>query len=455
MSVGRRRRLAAFIVTLVCLGGGVRGADTEYPFQALNEAFASLGFSSSAEDAAYFVACTDAHITMGKSEEFPAYIIDDINLMQPPPVFLVVTGDMITDASSSFGQVPGAEQKKKALAEFEILRRDLSRLHEGIPVHFAAGNHDTYPGDVELSLLRTVFPSIPPYHSESLAGVALFFLNGGSSGGFDSAQLHWLNETAAALPRNREVILFVHQPSLGSVVTERGIREGICGVFAQHEGRMWLFAGHHHHNADAVFALPKTTIAQCGMTTCSPNVWGDANRPGYWVYCLRGGQVVGRVFRRNGSGYRVVPLPAREKPASLPIPFAGLNVSWKLMIGEGDRPFLRHAKAADVVSWWTYIRELVYELPLDGLSAPPAQLAVLASLSHDQTDLGKRGHLFLSPDGKTWEEVELPAPKGGCYLIPLSETQRKGNALQVKITFDRAGGSLGGFALCGDPLEKK
>lgn len=438
------------VLLLAALTG--RAAEPAYPHQALSEAFAAAGFDPAAAGAATFVACTDLHVGPPKTTAIPPYLIDEINAMTPAPAFLVFTGDLICSASLSFGHRPDEAQKAKAVAEFEIVRRDLARLRPEVNVRFTPGNHDTYPGEEDAALLRRVFPEAKAYMQEELAGMTLFFLNGGSSGDLDPRQSDWLATAAAALPPQRGVMLLVHQPALGSVVAERGIGLALGRAFSGHEGPLWLLAGHHHSNGDSVFQVGRTTVIQARMATCNPAIWGDAEKPGYWIYGLRDGAVCCRVFRRHEKGYRVAALPERTQAMPLPLPFGGVEgVLWSVLVGDDDRQYLVSAKAADVVSWWGYLTEVVYRLPLTSLPAKPTRLAVLASLDHANADPAKRGRLALSADGTAWQDAPLAPPANGCYSVLLPADLAAAKELYVRVSGPgyKGGAVLGGFALCG------
>jgi len=446
-----RLAIVGFVALRLGTASG-RAAEPSYPYPTLAAAFIAAGFDPAAPGAAGFVACTDLHIGPPKTTAIPPYLVDEVNAMAPAPAFLVFTGDLICSASLSFGQRPDAAQKAKAAAEFEIVKRDLARLRPETRVRFAPGNHDTYPGEEDAALLRSVFPEAKAYAQEELAGLTLFFLNGGSSGDLDPRQSEWLTTAVAALPPQRGVVLFVHQPALGSVVAERGIGLALSGAFSRHEGPLWLVAGHHHSNGDAILQIGRTTVVQARMTTCNPAIWGDAEKPGYWVYGLRDGAVRCRVFRQQEKGYRLAPLPDRSQARPLAVPFGGVQgILWSLLVGDGDRQYLVSAKAADVVSWWGYLSEVVYRLPLNGLAERPASLAVLASLDHANADPAKRGQVALSTDGVAWKDVPLAAPANGCYAVAIPADLAAGKELYVRVSGPgyKGGAILGGFAFCG------
>ena len=441
------------------LGHAVAAASPpRYPYATPAAAFAKLGFDPLAPNAAYFVACTDPHVNADKKAGFPAFVIDDILAMTPPPAFLVITGDMICNASSSFGNRPNADQKEKAREEFRLLKQQLDRLGGKLPIHLVPGNHDTYPGERDAALMRQVFPAIrKPYSYGEIVGVSLFFLNAGSSGDFDPEQQAWLRKTLQHVPLDREAILFVHQPALGAVVNERGIPLALRRIFADYRGPLWMLSGHHHRNWDAVFAIGKTTIVQAAMTTCG-EVWGGPEKPGYWIYCLRGGKVVGRVFRQRDKGYRVAPLPSRDRPRPIVLPFAGLEgIEKKVFVGEGDREFLRSAKAADVVSWWGYVTDVHYAFPASLFPRQPTRIAVLADLALTNKNPKIHGHVRLSADGKTWSEVQPESSARGYTVYAIPPAVAAAETMHVRVTGPGYGGgvTLGGFAFCGPPEKPR
>ncbi|MBT4822230.1 MAG: hypothetical protein HON70_41365, partial [Lentisphaerae bacterium] len=100
-------------------------------------------------------------------------------------------------------------------------------------------------------------------------------------------------------------------------------------------------------------------------------------------------------------------------------------------------------------TWWGYIKDLSYAFPSTLFETPPARLAVLASLSHNHKDPKRQGHLFLSPDGETWQEVSLSSPSKGSYVISLPADIQAADAIHVRIT---GSGNLGGFAFLGKAL---
>ena len=455
MSVLQRAGLAS---VFFCLCGGPEGTAWDYPHASARDAWRSGTFDPQAPGSAVIAVCSDSHLQFPKSPHFPRFIIDDLNDMRPSPAMLIIVGDMISTASLSFGHVPTEAQKQKARKEFLALKTDLSALAPEIAVRLVPGNHDTYPYEKDAALMREVFPEADAYGVDRVAGVPLIFLNGAHSGDLDPVQQEWLIKVAASLTPDAEAMCFVHQPALGSVIRERGIASGLRRAFAAHRGPLWLIGGHNHRNADTAFALPHTTIVQSSTATCNLTVWGGPERPGYWLYGLRAGRVCARVYRRHNKGWRSAPLAERTKARPLPEPFASTGpMAWRCLVGAGDRAFLRRHKAADAVTWWAYVTELVYAFPTELFPSPLSSLVVLAGLDHTNKDPAKRGRVYLSDDGDEWREVTPEWPSSGHALCRVPAGLTLDKALWVKISGPGYGGgvTVGGFAVhCEAPAKQ-
>jgi len=383
------------------VGVGEALGGPSYPFKTLGEAMASAGFDP--RRAASFTAAfaADVHYGHGDPERLLPPIAAEVKAMEPPPAFFGVVGDLICSASLSFGQVPGAPQKQKAIEEFKLVRKHLSLFEPRVPVKLALGNHDTYPGEDEPKLFHTVFPEHPEYHAFTIQGVHFVFLNGGSSGLLDAEQMAWFKaDVAKHHKRGATLMVVVHQPSLGSVVAERGIPAAMRHALSECEGDLWMIAGHAHRNHDACFKLPKAVIVQATVTAGNPAIWGSEH-PGYWVYCFREGKLVARIYKRLGQGYRVASPPPLARAAPIRLPFEGrTDVLWKVLVGEGDEPYRVETKAAWCLNYWHYNRHLVYAFPLSLAGGQARRFALLERPS------GRKPRKYLtSPDGKAWHEV--------------------------------------------------
>lgn len=434
----RRQFLSQVAVTTASLGigswcGKAEAAERSYPFASAAEAFRGAGFDPQDEASAFFAVAADCHYGTCSAEGLLP-IIEELNQMRSKPAFFVLDGDLITSASTSFGRWPSDREKQAAIEEFRACRRHLDRLDPKIRLEITLGNHDTHPGETTPDLFHEVFPGRPAYRSFDLAGIHFVLLNGHCDGRIDEDQRKWFVEDLAAVDRDREVVTFVHQPSLGAVVTERNIAPAYQQAFAEHRGPVWAICGHIHSNGDTVYSLPHTTVTQASVVCSGKGIWGGPERPGYWLYLLREGHVVGRVFRRLGHGFRLANLPDRSRPQPIHKPFEFVDgLRWKVLVGEGDREYLVQQEANDNVTAWCYVRKLVYRLPLEGAAKQAGHLAILGALGRAGTDTAEATILRVSRDRESWQALTLPQPAHGVYTVPIPDEMREPGSLYLEI----------------------
>jgi hypothetical protein len=364
--------------------------------------------------------------------------------MNPAPRFVALLGDNGCSVSRNFGHTPNEKGLAQARIGLEGLRTKLARLDAAIPLKLVIGNHDTMPGETDAAFFRTVFPTCQPYEAFEESGIRFMVWNGGHDGGIDLRQREWIRAQAAAMPCNASTVIFIHQPSLGMTERERGIPAMVCESFAEHTGPLWLLAGHVHANTTSIFALPKTKIVQVAHVK---------SIKGYWIYGMSNGRIVARVYGAVNKGFTSEAMPDLTQPAlQIPLPFAGRDdVLWRLLIGDdaaATKAAFVSGKGGNCGTWWFYVDELVYRLPL--ASAPSAtRFAVLAALSkHRKT--GEPVHLYASADGETWTETKLLETQASVNLYTIPEGLRSSRELFVKVrSFGYSADTcVGGFALC-------
>ena len=226
---------------------------------------------------------------------------------------------------------------------------------------------------------------------------------------------------------------------------ERGVPAMVREVFADHTGPLWLLAGHVHTNSTSVLSLPETKIVQVAHAK---------SVDGYWIYGVRGGRIVARVFCGVAQGLRAEALPDLSKPApTVQLPFEGRDdVLWSLLIGDDaavtQASFVR-GKGGNCGTWWFYVDELVFRLPLAEKGGVATRFAVLAALSRNRKT-GESAHVFASADGSSWIETALLETKAAVNLFAIPEALHGNRELFVKVKsygYD-ADTCIGGFALC-------
>ncbi len=444
----RREFLQSAVGSLgtLAVAGHSWAASQVYPHATLAQALAQARFNPGAAGHALFVVAADTHYgTCQPAGLLP--VIEQVNAMRPRPAFFLVNGDLITTASIHFGHRPNAAQRQKAIDEFKLFRRHVERLHPQIPLKLSLGNHDTYPGELKPELFAQVFPEHPPYQAFELAGLPILILNGHSDGFLDSAQTDWLIDRASHLDRDAEAAVFVHQPSLGSVANERGIAPSIQAAFEKHRGPLWAICGHVHRNSREVFALANTTIAQISQVCSAEGIWGGPEKPGYWIYGVAQGRIACRIFRRLGHGYRVAGDISRADPQPISKPFEhARDVLWKILVGEGDRPHLVRAEAADVETFWFYVKQLTYRLPLAACPGAPRRFGVLGHLGTGKE--GQPSRVAVSADNESWQDLTLPSKAHQVYEFEIPEALRQADSLYVRIEGE-AGTGIAGYCLMG------
>jgi hypothetical protein len=433
----RRRTFLAAAGTAVVGGPFAVVASARYPFTTLDEAWRSVGFDPGDSRSATFVVAAHYGVC---AEDGIRPIIAQVNAMRPRPAFFLFNGDLIHDGSQHFGQRPDAAQQRVAVEQLKMFRQDLEQLDPWIARKLTLGNHDTYPGEDEPELFHRVFPEAPAYQVFDLAGVKMVALNGHHDGRIDPRQRDWLESTVKTFDPDASVIVFVHQPALGQVVRERLIGPAIEQAFDKHRGPVWLIGGHVHRNAEQAFALAQTTVVQASIVCAGAGIWGGPEKPGYWVFGLHHGRIAARVFHRLGHGYRVAPVPDRRNPSPIRRPFESTEgILWRTMVGEDDGPYRRDHDAADAGSWWAYVRQLTYRLPLRRVAAATGMAILAGGLDKAEIELA------VTPDD--WRTVEAPPARDGVYTVTIPEAWHGSEWCDVRVRAGDAELSVAGFAL--------
>lgn len=416
-----------------------------YPLKTLSDAFSSIGFDPAKKGNSFFMVTADVHYGF-KGTDGMLTTIHEVNDMDSHPAFLCVDGDMILSASPSFGIVPTPGLRQKAIDEFRAFKKDIDLLNPEVRFIPVLGNHDTHPQEIDPEIFREVFPGYPAYQSFDLSGMHLIVLNGHSTGYIDPKQTEWLTKDVNSIPKDQNVIIFVHQPSMSRRVRERGIPKALTAAFKDHQGMIWLIGGHEHVNDQKVFQFPKTKLVEHLITCGTANMWGGPERPGYWIYCLSNGEVAGRIFKHRTQGYRIEAKPDLTGAENVPMPFDHLeNIVWKTMVGTDDRNYLINANAGDCLNYWANIRELTYRLPLKKAGNFCTKIAMLCDYPKIKT-LYQEGQYFLSSDLTKWQEIKIEDAQSDVLIFLIPEYFKQSENIYIK--FIPAGEAyVGGFAL--------
>ncbi|MBL9156455.1 MAG: metallophosphoesterase [Verrucomicrobiales bacterium] len=443
MTTNTRRHFLRTSAALAASSGIAIGEEKRHA-RTLDEAYRMLGFDPKAAGSFTALWMADIHYGIGKTQAILPPIIAEIERMSPRPAFIGIVGDLIVSASHSFGTVPGEKDRALALEEFRALKKHSNELARLAPLKLTLGNHDTYPGESDLGLFRSVFGDTPVTHAFEEKGVAFIIANGGSCGRLGEAQEEWFQKEARRLHRSGgTLVTAIHQPSVGSVVNERGITSAVRRGFEGLRGDLWVIGGHIHTNSDRVLRIPGgERLVNASITAANPTVWGT-ERPGYWLWCFRDGRLIGRLFRKVADeveGWRIESPEVTTSEQALLLPFENEpDILWKVLVGEGDDPYRTATKAAWCENYWAYASQLDYRLPLSLANGKAKRCTILAA---PMAPKGQTLQINTSADGRTWEPAE-PEKKDSRFTLAIPASCLAGGNLHLRL--ERC--AVSGFAL--------
>jgi hypothetical protein len=452
-----RRRILKTVAAASAISviGGPRVAKAEL-HENLNDAFSEFGFDPTAPGNTFIVLLTDIHLDpISRNYNTPTIddrLVNNIMAMSPAPSRIVFLGDLAICCTERFGMTLTEDALERSLAELERGKQELERFAP-IPISLMLGNHDQYNYDNNGSVWRQVFPNLPTYQLLQIGGMKWFLLNGGHSGYIDAPQEAWLAQQVATIDPAEDLVICVHQPALHSPSTERGIGRTIGRVFAQHTGKIWMFAGHAHRFNFTRYLLPQTTISLVGVTTANPEAFNDGRNPGFMVVCLSNGHLAGMVMRDcKKTTYQLFNPTLSDFPV-LPIPKTWSSVQFPIRLfeeGSYDRgAILVAANGDDTGTWWSYAVSLTFRVPMH----PRADQFVLLAGMLDPAPIFE----FSINDGATWTQatgVTTTMPEQ-IHTVPLPQYVRNTAAPWVRVSnpVGRSGfgWEVSGFGIAASP----
>jgi 3',5'-cyclic AMP phosphodiesterase CpdA len=245
----------------------------------------------------YFIQLSDTHIvadTRQESHGVNTYAtlsraMTQINHLDPPPAFVIVTGDLINDDDPQ---------------SYRVLKHLTDQLR--VPTYFALGNHDLRQPFRQVILGEPQPAATPYYYTFAMAQWQCIVLDslveGAVHGALDAGQLAWLEMTLTTTS-TRPTLLFVHHPPASTGIDWMDAHAMTNGaafleILARHRQVRRVFFGHVHmplnitaHGVQCT-SVPSTCY-QFGDLLMTPKVF--AGPPGYGVVVLRGEQVSSRV----------------------------------------------------------------------------------------------------------------------------------------------------------------
>ncbi len=377
-------------------------------------AFRSVGFDPDAAGSSIFVLTSDIH-----AERYHEHLAEHVafwNSMEPKPVFLGALGD-IGYLNDCYGQRPSLKQvSERAKKQFGAINSILTDgLDKRIRRVYVVGNHDTYPGEDDRAQWRKYFPDQPPYCAFDACGLRFVKWDAGVDGMIPAEQEKWICEECAKCPKDKQLVVLVHQPSVGSCANERDVGRVAKLALAGRPGVTWMLSGHKHGNAFARWDLPGGgTLAVATHTM---------DKLGWWIYGFRGGRIVARVLKaedKTAFSTYAMPMEYRSK-GEIPIAFQGrTDVAWKAFVGSPEEKSCRVKleKTADNCGWLFYVGTTLYKFPKGKVAPKATRYAILGDLC------GKRktrepARCMLSADGENWVEVARSVVKNDVNEYPI------------------------------------
>ncbi len=245
----------------------------------------------------YFIQLSDTHIVAATHQEFHGVntyetlsrAIAQISRLDPPPAFVIFTGDLINDEDAQ---------------SYCVLKHLTDQL--SVPTYFAMGNHDLRQPFRQVFLGAQQPSSTPYYYAFEAVQYRFIVLDslveGEVGGALDVTQLSWLDATLAADPL-RPTILFVHHPPVPTGIDwldAHAIANSteLLEVLAKNRQIRRVFFGHVHMPLHITvrgvqFTSVPSTCYQFGDLVVTPKVF--AGPPGYGVVVLQGERVSSRV----------------------------------------------------------------------------------------------------------------------------------------------------------------
>ncbi len=219
--------------------------------------------------------------------------VADINTLDPPPAFAVVTGDFTHNSMEAY----------------PVYHEIMSKLN--VPFLTVFGNHDKPQG---LPAAARAFSEWgqPEYCSFEYNGIPFLILDSVAEanpgyGRISSKQLGWLREVLDPTPATPRVFFLHHDLFSG-----RGVEnyEEVQRVIEQHPGPSWFFTGHWHADAFVRRGEQHHVItSSTGYLFPMETLTQDHGVPGYRIIRIENGRV-STEFKALGGAVLSDPSPS-------------------------------------------------------------------------------------------------------------------------------------------------
>lgn len=402
-------------------------------------AFRLKGFDPDQPGSSVFVVTSDIHAQMRKpdfdsGDDYHRNLASHVafwNAMQPRPEFVAALGDF-GSINRHFGERPSAEKvKARAKIQFGTINKILTDgLRDDISRVYVVGNHDTYPGEDDRATWREYFQDQPPYCAFDACGIRFIKWDGGVDGMIGDAQEKWIEEECAKCPKDRQLVILVHQPAIGPGFTgmERGIGRVAKAVLADRPGVTWLLGGHEHRNDFSVWSLKGG-----GMLSVATHTMDQF---GWWAYGVRDGRIVARIFcDEKNRGFSPKKMPGdMTSSGEIPVAWQGrTDVLWNTFVGTSEEKAcrMRLENTCDNCTFLFYVGTTVHRFQKETLAPKATKYAILGRCpGHRKTRVPAK--CYMACDGKKWIETACTAAKNGEFEFPIPPSLVSAETLWVK-----------------------
>ena len=442
----RRHFIRSIFVAAAAAGTStVLRAQDENTVKSLNLAFRKIGFNPKAKGCGYFVIMADPHYAApgtnlkSSAMECMPKVIKEIKSQADAPSFIITLGGLVSSGNPCFGA--SIKNTDNMMREFDMFKSHMAELAP-IPYKVVVGNHDcTGPRDTEFKDFKKAFPSQPLYESFDFNGIHCIILNGGHCGMLDDEQQKWLLDDIKSVKDGQNIIIFVHQP-LGAIRSEWKLSKSVRDAVSNFSGDVFVFAGHNHaHNVGVLKTRGGKRISQVTVEAFRQN-----NAPVYWVCCVRNGAIVGAIFRDRNGDFRIIDT-THAKASDWLLPWEGMDV---LATFDNSSPEFHETarKGGDCVYFYFYLKHLEGWLDLSKIDSDYSTLYLMGTTLKRKGDPSKDAKLWLSADGKNFEEVKIgPQAANLSCKVELPPKLRNAKKLFFKMDFPYTDGGFTGFAI--------
>lgn len=219
----------------------------------------------------------------------------------------------------SLGDIGYTERKHNATYVLPLMKAEMAKEKTGIPIFQTIGNHDNEYQPIALNAgnptptirFQRMFEAVfgPIDYSWNRGDAHIVTMNdivyhtietsGKYHGDFTDAQVEWLRQDLALVPKNKLVILCVHIPLAG--IAERENVQKVLAMLGEFE-HSHIMAGHTHYNRNFTHS---NGIREHILAAASGGWWwsrnnGDGTPNGYGIFEVRGNQIVDWLYKSVG-----------------------------------------------------------------------------------------------------------------------------------------------------------